>query len=105
MKYHFDDPQKQYGARLGLKRIEEMQNKQRCKVTLPSSSAQIFYADKKLIEKATMLIKQGKPIIIITDDRDLRVRIKASLESFCSGEQLSKTICSINDFYGLFVNK
>ena len=92
------DASRQYGARLALKRIEDMLDRGCCTIN-PFLPNRTFYADDKFIEMTTTFCKGGKKVIIVTEDRDLRIKIKSRLESIYSPEQVRKTVVKIDDFF------
>ena len=92
------DASRQYGARLALKRIEDMLDRGCCTIN-PFLPNRTFYADDKFIGMTTTFCKGGKKVIIVTEDRDLRIKIKSRLESIYSPEQVRKTVVKIDDFF------
>ena len=84
-----DDKSKRYLGRIGLKRIELFMN---CDLLSMSSLSKIPnsspYADADIISLSQSLARQNEKVFLITNDKDLGIRIRFIVNSF-------KELCSV----------
>ncbi len=78
-----DDKSKRYLGRIGLKRIELFMNCDLLSMSnlskIPNSSP---YADADIISLSQSLARQNEKVFLITNDKDLRIRIRFIVNSF-----------------------